>query len=114
MDIRIFPVMRLERFKALAKALKKELDLSHGHALLQLAQAHGYADYNELLEANKSSSCIFVESMRGEDLEQWIRQVASVFRTELDPIIGKKTLEEWFRRICVGRSDSEEGEFDVS
>lgn len=114
MEMRVFPVRRLERFKALPKALKKELDLSHGHALLQLAQAHGYADYNELLEANKSANCIFIDSLRDEDLDQWIRQVASVFRTELDPVIGKKTLEEWFRRICVGLSNSEEGEFDDS
>jgi hypothetical protein len=95
-----FPVRDLNGFKALAKKLKRALQLGHGHSLEQLALAHGYQSYNELFAVLKRSGATGAIAPRSLDPELWLVQLSDAFRTEFDPVICGRPAKTWLIWIC--------------
>lgn len=103
-----FPVCHLGYFKSLAKKLKKELDLVHGHSLEQLSIAHGYAGYYEVVTILKRTDFANRSAPNSLDHELWLTQLSQAFHTEFEPVICGVSSQQWLARICGVQSDSDE------
>lgn len=98
-----FQVVRLRVFKKLASKLRKDLAAPHSICLGNLARAHGYDSYEELLAQWESWERGELEPEAATELnvKQWLSQVSDAFGTEFGTPIGGLPAEKWFSLICA-------------